>query len=27
VGNRASPRHIDYADLKRELLAQGAYLG
>jgi hypothetical protein len=27
VGNRASPRHIDYADLKKELLAQGAYLG
>ncbi|MFW8584710.1 FAD-dependent oxidoreductase [Rhizobium beringeri] len=27
VGNRASPRHVDYADLRRELLAQGAYLG
>lgn len=27
VGNRASPRHIDYDDLRRELLAQGAYLG
>lgn len=27
VGNRASPRHVDYEDLRRELLAQGAYLG
>lgn len=27
IGNRASPRHVDYADLRRELLAQGAYLG
>jgi hypothetical protein len=27
VGNRASPRHIEYEDLRRELLAQGAYLG
>lgn len=27
VGNRASPRHIEYEYLRRELLAQGAYLG
>lgn len=27
IGNRASPRHVDYGDLRRELLAQGAYLG
>jgi len=27
IGNRASPRHVDYSDIRRELLAQGAYLG
>lgn len=27
VGNRASPRHVDYDDIRRELLNQGAYLG
>ncbi|NGN39899.1 FAD-dependent oxidoreductase [Mesorhizobium sp. CGMCC 1.15528] len=27
IGNRGTPRHVDYADIRRELLAQGAYLG
>ena len=27
IGNRGTPRHVDYEDIRRELLAQGAYLG